>query len=100
MAARLEHIGPSPQHLLRRVTGDFNQGAVDMHNHAIAVAYQHSLTGTVKHHCRLAQTLLILTLAFRVHALAEKTGQAAKDKKNQDRGYKRPNVGIYELPMG
>lgn len=98
MMPRLEHIGPLTQHFLGRITGDFYQGRVHVHDDSVVVADQHPFPGTVEHHRSLTQTLLIQTLAAQASAHAQKTEQSGTRKEYQSRTDTHPHVAIYPLP--
>ena len=99
MTARLEHVRAATKHLFGRVARDLHQGTINVNDHPAAVADQHPFTGAVKHHCRLAQALLILTLALQAGVHAQKIEQTGPGEKNQYGAEQSKNIAIYLLPL-
>jgi hypothetical protein len=70
-----------------------------MHDHAAAVADQHTFAGAIKNYSGLTQALLILTLTLQSRTRAQKTEQTATGEKNYYGAEKGKYIAIYTLPM-
>ncbi len=94
MTTGLEQIGSLAQHFVPSVTGNCNEGTVNVHDQAVAVRHQHSFAGAIEDGGGLAQALTIGAVLAR----PEKPGHPYSDQEDQRGADQHPGITVDQQP--